>query len=237
MVATCKETEFNYTKISEILLIECYFFLIADQSSIEVILNNRALLLNIANLLEHDSGTSLQELALQSGITEQSQLASVEPSVRFFCNLASNRGHTTLADLKEFIEVDSTLKNKSIFIPIGEAIDERRVDFTLKSTLAELKNSGKNWLYFRKNVAYKLLENTSQLPSWKDVAGRYKYDYYIIESFSKNVNEERPTVRLFQQLVRMEDILTISTLIRNLREIRRNDVVRLIRKEFNLANE
>ena len=215
-------------------LFECYSVLFVDQSSIEAILDDWNLLTEIAELLEQGSGIALQKLALQFDIAEPLQLTSVEPSERFFHNLAKNNGGIKLADLKKFIEVDCNLKNKSIFPPIERDITQGIVDFTLESTLAKLK--GRNWSYFLKHIADKLLENTFQLPSWKTVASRYKYTTDSIESFCINMTE-RPTVRLFQHLRCMEDVPTISNLKICLKEIQRNDIVKILNKRLPMTNQ
>ena len=184
--------------------------------------------MKIADLLEKMPGNYCEDLALKFGVSEPSHLASVEPSRRFFTHLAHNKGDLTLTQLKTLVEQDLRLKRNSIFPSIEKDIIEGKVSFTLEASLAELKGNGKHWFYLLENVAYKLLENSYQLPSWKDVADYYKYDHNTIESFSKETEYERPTVKLFQHLSFMENIPTISTLKCHLKDLHRNDIVKLL---------
>ena len=185
-------------------------------------------------MLEQDSGIHLQGLANLFDIKE-TQLSSVEPSRNFFTNLAHTKGGIKLVEIKRLIEQDLHLK--SIFPPIGKAISEKRLEFTLESTLAELHGNGQNWFYFLENVADKLSKNTFRLPSWRDIADYYNYDYNEIEHFSTNVKQERTTVKLFRHLVAMENVPTISTLKKHLRTLNRNDVIRKINEMLPLTNE
>ena len=216
-------------------MIECCRFFFLDQRSIEAILNNRDLLQGIAAFLEQDSGVPAKELALLFGIREPSQLTTTEPSQNFFTNLANNRRDITMADIKKLIEQNLSKTRQSIFPPVEKAIAERTVDFTLRSTLAEL--NPQDWLYFLKNIADKLLESTFQLPSWKDVASHYGYKFDTIESFCANIQEERPTVKLFQHLVFVENVPTISTLKGHLQTLNRYDIIRLIDEMLYVAHE
>ena len=205
-------------------MIISYCFLIADQRSIAIILNNWDLLQQIADFLERDNGADLQSLARQFDIGEPALLRPVEPSRNFFNHLAHNRD-VTLIDLKRLIEKGLRLNCSSIFPPIERAIQEGTVEFKLETTLAELRRSGPNWSYFLINVADKLLENTSQLPTWRDIADHYKYDYNVIESFCANLQDVRPTVRLFRHLVSMENVPTISILKNHLKTLNRHDII------------
>ena len=168
---------------------------------------------------------------------EASHLSSVEPSRNFFTNLAHAKEGIKLVELRRLIEHDLHLKRKSIFPPIEKAISEKKLEFTLESTLAELNNNGQNWFYFLENVADKLLENTFQLPSWRDIADYYIDDHKEIERFSTNVKQERPTFKLFRHLVAMENVPTIFTLKKYLRKLNRNDVIRKINDELPMTNE
>ena len=200
-----------------------YCIHIAD---IRSVLNDRVLITKIADLLEQGSGNSLSRLAVMFHVNEPSQLTSVEPSRRFFTNLAETKVDITLADLKKLIEHDLGVQRLSIFPPIEEAIAEKRVAFTLESTLVELK--GKNWLYLLENIANKLLENNCNLPSWKNIADHYDYSHSAIESFSLNLRELRPTFKLFQYLSFMENVPKIATLRSHLKILKRNDIIKLL---------
>ena len=182
----------------------------------------------------------MQDLATLFDIKETSQLSSVEPSRNFFTNLAHTKGGIKLVELKRLIEQDLHLKRNSIFPPIEKAMSDKKLEFTLEITLAELNGNGQNWFYFLENVVDKLLENTFQLPSWRDIADYYKYDYNEIERFSTPgtpVRQERLTVKLFRHLVAMENVPTISTLKNHLRTLNRNDVIRKINEELPMTNE
>ena len=211
-------------------MIDFAVFIIAGNRDISAVLNNRALMMMIADLLERNGGNDLENLALSFDVTDPSQLTSVEPSRRFFTHLANNRLDINLADLKRLIESDLRVTRATIFPPIKKDIEAGNVDFTLESNLADMK--GRNWLYLLKNVADKLLENTSQLPSWKDIADYYRYSHDTIESFSINLTNVRPTVKLFQYLSFMESIPTMAMLKRHLQDIDRIDIVKEIDKRF-----
>ena len=185
-------------------------------------------MIQIADLLEQNAELSLKDLSLTFGISEPAQLASVEPSRRFFTHLAHNRGDIMLIDLKRIVEQKLRLTRKSIFPYIERAITERRVTFTIESTLGELKESGTSWLYLLENVADKLLENTCQLPSWKDVASYFEYDHIVRESFCANLPVERLTVKLIRYLTFREEVPTIGTFKLHLQRVNRNDIIRLL---------
>ena len=127
-------------------------------------------MMQIADSLEQNTELYLQSLARMFEGVDPSQLASVEPSRRLFTHLAENRGEIKLVDLKTLIEQDLRLTRKSIFLPIERAIEEKRVAFTLTSTLAEVNGNGRDWVFLMDNMANKLMENKCQLPSWRDVA-------------------------------------------------------------------
>ena len=193
-------------------------------------MNDRVLLIYIADSLERNNGTYLERLAYAFGVDDPSQLASVEPSQRFFTHLANNRLDIKLADLKTLIEQTLYNKRATIFPSIEQDIQAGNVDFTLESKLADMK--GQNWLYLLTNVADKLLENKCRLPSWKDIADYYGYSHDTIERFCIDLTEVRPTVKLLQYLSFMEVVPTIATLINHLKSLGRNEIVDKIRERY-----
>ena len=203
-----------------------------DEHDIREVLNDRPVLMDIADLLEQGNGDSLKELALVFDLVEPSKLESVAPSRSFFENLVCNKGDIKLSDLKKLIEEDLPFHNRKVFRCIQEDIEKGNVKLTFEITLGELFGNGINKLYFLENVADKLLRNSFQLPSWEDVADHYGYDYNEIQRFEANVKEERPTVKLLRHLSFMEDVPTITVLKSHLKSLNRNDIVRILDERF-----
>ena len=180
-------------------------------------------------MLEGSSEPHARKLVYGFKVTDPSVLASVEPPRRFFTHLAHNKVDITVGNLKEVIEKKfPNSRIATIFPTIEGDIKNEKVNFTLKSTLAELVENVGSWIYFLTNVAEKVPENSNQLLSWKDIAHHYGYDYNTIEGFCKDVEEEKPVVKLFRHLSCMDKIPTIGTLKRHLRHLKRNDIIKVI---------
>ena len=211
---------------------------VAGEPTIKVILDRRPLLLEIASKLERNAN-DWETLALKFDFKydDVSQIKrSTHPSRRFFQNLGATNGHITLEELKKVIECDLKQKNKSIFLEIEKDIESGRAPVTLKSTLSSVID-GEKRAYFQKNIADKLYENDSLLPSWKDVAGHYRYTFEQIKDFEKLIdNKERPTVVVLEKLLQREHVPTISLLKSKLKEMGRHDIIEEINDSFKDQN-
>jgi len=196
------------------------------------ILNDRALLLKIADSLEPYKTNGLESLALLFDCTTN-QVAQImrgsEPARNFFTSLAQDKGGITLNDLKKVIEGGSPLsRNKAIFSSIIADINSLKVGFTLDSTLEQLFSKGKYWHYFLENVADKLPSNNVGI-SWEDVAGHYKYTNTEINNLRMgHSGTTRPTEVFFEILSQRERVPKITTLKENLSQLKRYDVIRVI---------
>ena len=206
-------------------------FHVAGQLDASHILNDRALLLKMANMLEPSN--ALEQLAMSFNFTagEITQIMhGSKPTQYFFTNLASREGSIKLSDLKNLIEGDELQTKKiTIFPRIITDINNERVRFTLESTLAEIASDGEHWLYFLENVANELPSNGFGINSWEDVAGYYKYTQIEINNFRmRHSDTQRPTEVFFEILSHKEHVPTISTVKENLKQRQRYDVIRVI---------
>ena len=206
-------------------------FHVAGQFNANHILNDRAILLKIADNLDPEETNGLESLALKLDCTPD-QVAQImrgsKPSQNFFTNLAKNKRSITLEDLQNLIEGGALRSKKmTIFPSIIADIDNKRVEFTLESTLAEIASNGKHWLYFLENVANKLPSNKHRLLSWQEIASHYNYSQTEIKNFRmRRSDTESPTEDLFAILSQREHVPTIATLKEKLKQLNRHDVIR-----------
>jgi len=152
------------------------------------------------------------------------------PSRRFFENLAAKRSNTRLGDLKGIAEKGIVhLMDTNALQNVKKAISNRGAGFTLESTLGDIKDNEKDWLYFQENVADELCPNDARLPSWENAARYYGYDSSAIESYKSECDSaERPTAMLFRELSFKEDVPKIDTLRNHLELLGRSDIIEVI---------
>ena len=188
--------------------------------------------MKIADLLEQNSGISLQRLAVMLGVKERSELASTQASRRFFTHLAQSRPEITLGQIKNLVEENLPTQNRSIFI----YIPDNHHTFNLAMPLGKLWEDIEDWLYLLEILADRLLKNENHLPSWKDIASAYGYDNERVESFRKSVCEERPTVKLFKLMACRQNVPKVCELMYFLEILNRHDIIRLLKKQMNHLN-
>jgi len=151
----------------------------------------------------------------------------------FFENLSKNKPHLSLSNLKDTIENNSSnLKpNTEIFMKIERDIANGIVPFTLDTTLGELSNEPKNWLYILEEVACKLVpDDGTQLTRWENIASAYSYSSTEIASFQQNNNEETPTRKLLLLLCTKYPSLPVRLFVEKLRQIGREDVAIMVER-------
>lgn len=151
----------------------------------------------------------------------------------FFENLSKNKPHLSLSNLKDTIENNSSnLKpNTEIFMKIERDIANGIVPFKLDTTLGELSNEPKNWLYILEEVACKLVpDDGTQLTRWENIASAYSYSSTEIASFQQNNNEETPTRKLLLLLCTKYPSLPVRLFVEKLRQIGREDVAIMVER-------
>ena len=152
------------------------------------------------------------------------------PSRRFFENLAAKRSNIKLGDLKGIVEKGIIhFKDTAALQQVKNAISNGRANFTLQSTLGDIKDNEKDWLYFQENVADELCPNDARLPSWENAARYYGYNSNAIESYKRECESvEGPTAMLFRELSFKEDVPRIDTLKNHLELLGRSDIIKVI---------
>ena len=208
-----------------------YCRLIVEESDITALLHNDLLLMKVADLLEQNSGISLQRLAVMLGVEERSKLASTQASRRFFTHLAQSRPEITLEQIKNLVEEDLPKQNRQIFRYIRKWHDS--FSFNLYRSLGHIWEDIEDWLCLLEILADKLVENENHLPSWKDIASAYGYDNETVEIFRKNVCEERPTVKLFKLMACRPYVPKVCDLMSCLGRVKRYDIIRLLKGQVN----
>ena len=122
------------------------------------------------------------------------------------------------------------LPNRMIFRKVLKDVDNRRVSFTLSSSLGELKEDPESMKYITQNIVDNLSpEERTQLPTWKDVGYNHGYIASDFNDFYKvHKNEETAIERLLSTVCEKEPLLPISCFIERLTQIRRNDIARVL---------
>ena len=156
---------------------------------------------------------------------------SAVPSRRFVKDLFRTRKDLTLLDLKKDLEVYCEPPNRVIFKKIVKDIKSRSVSFSLSSTLGELASDSETMLYIMDNIADNLVpEEGTLLPTWKNIGCCHGYKVKQLCTFTENKKKGEKTKRLLSLISRNEQPLHVSTFIKKVRSMKRNDVAIVIEK-------
>ena len=127
----------------------------------------------------------------------------------------------------------SIKSNMSIFMKIEKDIRNGSVPFTLNSTLGELSDNAKDWLYISENVvAHLVLLRGSLLISWENIASKCGYTAGDIATVKqRNTNpDESPLQKMLHLLLAREPLLHVSVFVDKLMQIGREDIAIMVEK-------
>ena len=210
-----------------------------EQPLLSKVQENYNLVQRLESKLEDASINSFKDLlrAFDLPFEDRSKiLKCATQSIAFFENLSKSRPQLKLLELKAFVE-DTCLDlkpNMTIFVKVEEDIASGTVQFTLNTTLGEISNNPKDWLYILEEVACKLVpEESNRLKSWENIACLCGYKASEISAFQRKNTEDTPLRKPLSLLCAKDTSPTVSLFTDKLRQIGRDDVAKMVEEWLN----
>ena len=224
-----------------------YFFqsgaspIVAREILLFELMNDYNFVQNLENNLVRTSLNSINDLQLAFEFSYEDRckvLRCATPCQAFFENLSKSKPRLSLQYIKDEVEMSrhedtntSIKPNMSIFMNIEKDIRNGSVSFTLASTLGELSDNAKDWLYISENVVANLVPlRGTLLISWENIASKCGYTAGNITTFKqRNTNpDESPLQKILHLLLAREPLLHVSVFVDKLRQIKREDIANMV---------
>ena len=203
--------------------------------------NDHNFVLTLENELADDGLNTINTLLLAFELSCEDRcrvLRCATPCSAFLENLSTSQPQLSLQQLRDDIEMKSKelqnvpkKPNIAMFKKICEDIKNDFVSFTLTSTLGELSNDPKAWLYISNTFVANLVPQAgSLLISWDNIASKCGYTALDIANFRK-VNTDTyksPLQKILSLLCAREPSLPVLFFVKKLRQIKREDMAILV---------